>query len=263
MNKALTAATCLLAAATTAGAADNLISPCFGPAGQEVYVEAMGIRSQGKTNQLRYNFIGSSQTVYYGVSDWLTLTVGGYEAWDKGRTHTGWAEEDYRFHYREWEYETSIMLNGALTDRDFVSLETHIANNRNSLHEHETQLEITGYYFHQGKRFCPFFDFGIEQSIDLGRNNDLAGFGDLGLYTKLTDNSGLTVDLALSHASATGQRLAAILNVEYGYQFSDKLGVMVGIATLLRDSGKHNHNDEPYDRQRWSTSYHAGFRFKF
>lgn len=261
MKRLLPAAVLLLS--SSALAEDNLISPCFGPAAKELYIEAIGVRTQGKTNQTRYNFIGASQTVYYGIADWLTLTVGGYEAWDKGRMHIDGVDTDYRFHYREWEQEASVMFNAAFTEHDFVSLETHFADNHNSLHEIEKQVELTGYYYHDGKRFCPFFDFGMQQSIDQGNKNDLEGFGDLGLYTKLTENSGVTFDLALSHASATGQRLAATLNVEYGYQFSDKLGVIVGLATLLRDSGKHTHDDEPYDRGRWSTAYHAGFRFKF
>ncbi len=262
MKKALSLAVLGALSATAACADDNLINPCFGPEAHELYVEALGVRAQGKTNQTRYNFIGTSQTIYYGIEDWLTLTLGGYEAWDKARVHIP-DYGDARTHYKEWEYEASLMFNGAFTEKDFASIEVHFANNRNSLKEMENQLELTGYYMHKGERLTPFFDFGMQQSVDKGRNNDIEGFGDLGLYTKLTNNSGVTVDLALAHASATGQRLSATLNVEYGYQFSDKLGVMVGLATLLRDSGKHCHDDQPYDRGRWGTAYHAGFRFKF
>lgn len=262
MKKTLFTAALTALSATLACADDNLISPCFNPDANEVYLEVLGVRTQGKTNQTRYNFVGSSQTIYYGIAEWLTLTLGGYEAWDRGRMKNP-GSSDIRAHYREVEYEFSIMFNGALSDKDFVSIETYYANNRNSLHEHESQLELTGYYMHQGERFTPFFDFGMQQSVDQGRNNDIGGFGDIGIYTKLTDNSGVTVDLALAHASATGQRVSATLNVEYGYQFSNKLGVIVGMATLLRDTGKHCHNGEAYDRQRWSTAYHAGFRYKF
>lgn len=262
MKTKLTAAPLLLAfAAGTAVADDDLISPCFSPTANQVIAEALGLRVQGKTNQTRYNFIGSSQTLYYGITDWLTLTLGGYEAWDRARVKVD-GMGDFRTHYREVEYEGSVMLNGAFSERDFVSLETHFANNRNSRHEHESQLEWTGYYMHQGERFTPFIDFGIQQSVDQGRDNDLEGFGDIGLYTKLTENSGVTVDLAISHQSATGQRAAATLNIEYGYQVNDHLGVIVGVATNLRDSGRV-HFGERYDRVRWSTGYHAGLRYRF
>lgn len=262
MNTKLTLAALLPALAfSTAVADDNLISPCFGPEAGQVYLEAVGLRVQGKTNQTRCNFIGSSQTFYIGVEDWLTVTMGGYEAWNRARAH---ADDfgDLRARYREWEYEASVMLNGALSEHDFVSLETHVADNHNSLREQEKQLELTGYYMHQGERFTPFFDFGMQQSVDQGSDNDLQGFGDFGVYTKLTENSGVTVNCALTHAAATGQYLGSTLNIEYGYQFGDRLGLIVGVSTNLYDSGK-SHRGETYDRTRWSTGYHAGFRLKF
>lgn len=246
------------AVVSVAQADDDLVTPCYGPEAGELM-----LTTEVSVQRERYRYEkGRAQSaevlLEYALSDRWALSLDAAET--VYREHS--LAEPERVRYRETETYAGLQLILCPSEQDELYAELGGTVCRPSRGAASTYVGLEGYWAHEFERLTGLVTFAWESPVDQGRENNPEGQVGVAVYTKVTENSGITTELDAVHATAEGQRVRAELRLTYGYQFNEHLAATVSAATLLHDFGK-THGGEPYDAARQSTTFGIGLRVRF
>lgn len=250
------------AVASVAQADDDLVTPCYGPEKGELVLTTELAQLHERSCFAKCHTLSAYALLEYGLSDTWTLSLGSEQLRYRERSREAEDEEAETGRVQETDTFASVLMTLYPNETDEFYVELGGVSCRPSVGPLSHGVELAGYYAHEFRRVTGLVTFAWESPADQGRGNDPAGYIGVAVYTKLTENSGVTAEWDVSHASSTGQRYAAEFQLVYGYQFNEHMAVTVSATTLLHDSGR-SRGEEPYDRTRHATSFGVGLRVRF